>query len=134
MGKDDFYMKKIKSFIIFTATVMIFAAMFCFGASAESEITTRFDYQSGTLYVSGKGEVKNLYNPSWYEFEEDDCEHEADVLCNWCLEYRVKNLIIGEGITSIDHSFFNLYELKTLSLPSTLKEIKNGSFIECNNF
>ena len=133
MGKDDFYMKKIKSFVIFTATVMIFAAMFCFGASAESEISTRFDYQSGTLYVSGKGEVKSLYNPSWYEFEEDDCEHEADVLCNWCLEYRVKNIIIGEGITAIDNSFFNLYELKTLSLPSTLKEIKNGSFIECHN-
>ena len=133
MGKDDFYMKKIKSFIIFTALVMTFAAIFCFGASAESEISSRFDYQSGTLYVSGKGEVKNLYNPSWYEFEEDDCEHEADVLCIWCLEYRVKNVIIGEGITAIDHSFFNLYNLKTLSLPSTLKEIKNGSFIECNN-
>lgn len=126
-------MKKIKSFVLFAVTMLTLASVFCFGASAESQISNRFDYESGTLYVSGKGEVKNLYNPSWYEFEEDDCEHGADVLCNWCLEYRVKHIIIGEGITAIDHSFFNLYELKTLSLPSTLKEIKNGSFIECHN-
>ena len=126
-------MKKIKSFVLFAVTMLTLASVFCFGASAESQISNRFDYESGTLYVSGKGEVKNLYNPSWYEHEVDDCEHAADVLCNWCLEYRVKHIIIGEGITAIDHSFFNLYELKTLSLPSTLKEIKNGSFIECHN-
>lgn len=126
-------MKKIKSLVLIATVVLTLAAVFCFGASAESQISSRFDYESGTLYVSGKGEVKNLYDPSWYEHEVDDCEHAADVLCNWCLEYRVKNIIIGEGITSIDHSFFNLYELKTLSLPGTLKEIKNGSFIECHN-
>ncbi len=126
-------MKKIKSLILFAAIIMSFMAAACFNASAESEIRTQFDSKSGILYIEGKGELKNLYCPSWYEFEEDDCEHEASVLCNWCLEYRVKHIIIGEGITSIDHCFFNLYTLKTLSLPSTLKEIKNGSFIECRN-
>ena len=126
-------MKKIKGLILVVAIIMTALAMLCFNASAESEIRTQFDSNSGILYVEGQGELKNLYCPSWYEFEEDDCEHDERVLCNWCLEYRVKNIVIGEGITSIDHCFFNLYELKTVSLPSTLKEIKNGSFIECDN-
>ena len=126
-------MKKIKSLILFASIIMAFMAVLCFNASAESEIRTQFNSKTGILYVEGKGELKNLYCPSWYEHETDDCEHDANVLCNWCLEYMVKHIIIGEVITTIDHSFFNLYELKTLSLPSTLKEIKNGAFIDCTN-
>ena len=126
-------MKKIKSLILFTAVIMTFIAVACFNTNAASDIKTQFNSTTGILHVSGSGELKNLYCPSWYEFEEDDCEHGANELCNWCLEYSVRHLVIGEGITSIDHSFFNLYELKTLSLPSTLKEIKGGSFIDCSN-
>ena len=96
-------MKKIKGLILVSTIIMTILAVLCFGASAESEIRTQFDSKSGILYVEGQGELKNLYCPSWYEFEEDDCEHDERVLCDWCLEYRVKNIVIGEGITSIDH-------------------------------
>ena len=126
-------MKKFKLAALLSAIILIFAAVFCMSASAQSEIRTKFDPDTGILTVEGKGELKNLYDPSWYEFDEDECEHDYSVLCDYCLEYRIKHIIIGEGITVIDHCFFNLYELKTLSLPNTLKEIKNGSFIECDN-
>ena len=126
-------MKKIKSLIFVVTIIMTALIMLSLSASAESEIRTQFDSKTGVLYIDGEGELKNLYDHPWIEFEEDYCEHPSDKLCDYCQDYRIKHLIIGEGITSIDHCFFELSSLRTLSLPSTLKEIKGGSFIECNS-
>ena len=126
-------MKKMKLTFLVASIVVILMTVMSFGASAESEIHSEFDYKTGIVYVSGEGEIKDLYAPKWIEFEEDDCEHEAEILCDLCMDYRIRHIIIDEGITSIDHCFLGLGGLKTLSLPGTLKEIKGGSFVECYN-
>ena len=124
-------MKKMKLTLPVSAIAVTLMAILSLSVSAGSEIHKEFDYKSGIVYISGEGEIKDLYAPGWEEFEEDDCEHEAEVLCDLCMDYRIKHIIIDEGITSIDHSFLGLGGLKTLSLPGTLKEIKGGSFVEC---
>ncbi len=127
-------MKKTKLLILFIVSVALISVAFCFGASSEPAIYTQFDSRSGVLYISGSGELKGYYD---LDYEDDpmlsDCEHGANALCSECWEYEIEHIVIGEGITSIDHCFFNLNNLKTLSLPDTLKEIKGGSFIACYN-
>lgn len=127
-------MKKIKSIAILTAVLALFIVALCFNVSSEPSIYREFDSRTGVLYISGSGELKDLYD---LEYEDDhmfsDCEHGANELCSECWEYEIEHIVIGKGITSINHCFFNLYNLKTLSLPDTLKEIKGGSFISCSN-
>lgn len=127
-------MKKIKSIAILIAVLALFVVALCFNVSSEPSIYREFDSRTGVLYISGSGELKDLYD---LEYEDDhmfsDCEHGANELCSECWEYEIEHIVIGKGITSINHCFFNLYNLKTLSLPDTLKEIKGGSFISCSN-
>ncbi len=127
-------MKKTKLLILFVVSVILVSVAFCFSASSEPAIYTQFDSRSGVLYISGSGELKGRYD---LDYEDDpmfsDCEHGANALCSECWEYEIEHIVIGEGITSINHCFFNLDNLKTLSLPETLKEIKGGSFISCDN-
>lgn len=127
-------MKKTKSILTLTLVLVVLAVLFCFNAGSEPSIYQEFDSRSGVLYISGTGELKDLYDLD-YDEEGDffDCEHDAGELCSECWEYEIEHIVIGKGITSINHCFFNLKGLKTLSLPDTLKEIKGGSFIACSN-
>lgn len=127
-------MKKMKTLIICMITTLIIAAAFCINASSEPSIYQQYDGKSGVLYISGTGELKNLYNKIYSDEDEaDDCEHESNALCSLCQRYSIKHIVIGNGITSIDSCFYNIYGLETLSLPETLKEIKGGSFADCTS-
>ena len=88
----------------------------------ESNIETYFHEGSGTLIVSGTGEVKDLY-PRATESVYCDTAVEIDT--------SVKHLVIDEGITSISNSFNDLHNLQDVLFPETLKNIE-GSFNDCD--
>lgn len=81
---------------------------------------------NGTLEITGKGEVNQLYLEKNQE--------------NWLYLYSidVKKIIINEGITALGEkdntgAFEMFTYLDTVSLPSTLKTIGKSAFSECKN-
>ncbi len=88
----------------------------------ESNIETYFHEGSGTLIVSGTGEVKDLYPRAT-----------GSVYCDTVVEIdtSVKHLVIDDGITSISNSFNDLHNLQDILFPETLKNIE-GSFNDCD--
>ena len=85
--------------------------------------TWSFDI-NGVLTISGTGEMYDCYDP---EFDE--------VNAPWGM-YKddISRVVIEEGITKIGESAFDGYDyLRTVSLPSTLKEIASYAFFGCYN-
>ena len=74
-----------------------------------------FTNETQTLVIMGQGEMNNYIqdsNPEWYEYRK-----------------YIKTLTVGEGITSIGEYAFNHHIiLETITLPSTLVNIKDSSF------
>lgn len=77
-----------------------------------------FDKASGTLTVSGTGDMYDFRDTSigtnktvpWSNFKDD-----------------IKKVVINEGVTGIgDYAFYNCSNLTSVSLPSTLKEIRGS--------
>lgn len=88
----------------------------------ESNIETFFHENSGTLIVSGTGEVRDLYPR---ETEEAYCDTVVDV------DTTVKHLVIDEGITSISNAFNDLHNLQDVLFPETLVKME-GCFNDCD--
>lgn len=81
-------------------------------------LTYSFDKASGTLTVSGTGDMYDFRDTSiginktvpWSNFKDD-----------------IKKVVINEGVTGIgDYAFYNCSNLTTVSLPSTVKEIRGS--------
>ncbi len=70
-----------------------------------------FDYITGTLYLSGNGEIKDNY---WYN-------------------YPVKDIIIGDGVSSIECMFYDCEELETVTISESVAYIMDISFASCKN-
>ena len=93
------------------------------GATGSS---VKFSYDSGTktLTITGTGAIKDYSDVDsifssghapWEDYREE-CEY----------------VIIGEGVTRIgDYSFILMTALKSVTLPSTLKEIGENAFSDC---
>lgn len=83
--------------------------------SCGDNLTWSFDKKTGTLTVSGTGnmtEYEKDYDYPWYTFR-----------------YDIKTLIITEGVTSVGKFAFHcLSELENLTLPNSLKSIGYWSF------
>lgn len=78
-------------------------------------VTWSFDEGSGTLTISGTGEMEDymgVSSPPW-----DDL--------------KVKNLKINSGITSIGHGAFERCEIKSVVIPEGVTVINNVAFMEC---
>lgn len=90
--------------------------------SATSGISTSFDEATGTLIVSGKGVVEELYPRSITQYFEDMFIG---------ADHKVKRLVIGEGITEVRNSFHDMYALEEISFPKTLTKIWL-SFHDCD--
>ncbi len=91
-----------------------------------AKYTTTFDESTGTLTVSGKGRLKDLYPRKW--------EHpgigfgKISEFIN--ADYEVQRLVIGEGITYLENCFNDMMALEEIIFPSTLKTIE-CSFVAC---
>ena len=102
--------------------------------ASDSNISTYFHEASGTLIVSGEGELKSLYpraytvySPEEY-WENFDPYEVADHIIK--VDTSVKHIIIEEGITSIKNCFNDLHNLESISFPEGVKSI-DESFQDC---
>ena len=78
------------------------------------KVTWSFDEGSGTLTISGTGEMEDymgVSSPPW-----DDL--------------KVKNLKINSGITSIGHGAFERCEIKSVVIPEGVTVINNVAFMD----
>lgn len=121
--------KHFKKLLVITLTLVIIAlsASFVYANQAETEpvsnVTTFFHEATGTLIVSGTGEVSALY-PRTGVYDEYD---------KWITtssDDKVKHIIIDEGITSITNSFNDMKSLLTVTFPQTLTSV-DYSFMAC---
>lgn len=84
------------------------------GQCGES-LTSSFDAATGTLTISGTGEMKNMGTFPWTGYRNS-----------------IKTVVVGEGCTSIaSHAFStttDLASITSVSLPSTLKSIGYNAF------
>lgn len=83
--------------------------------------TCTFDFATGTFTVSGNGEMANYI---------------ASALPDWYSVYRnlITSVVIEEGVTKIGKfAFYQCENLMTITIPSTLTEIRDSAFDYCNN-
>ena len=84
-------------------------------------LTWEFDESTGTLTISGTGEM-NLWtnivnNPPWYK-----------------LESYIKNIIINQGVTNIGrHAFRFCRNLTSILIPDSVKSVGMMAFNDCYN-
>ncbi len=91
--------------------------------------TYHYSSATGVLTIEGTGEATQHAD---YETGKGftDAEY-AEYMSN---SWRVREVIIGEGITSIDHRIFQQFrDLRKVTLPSTLKEIGSDAFYYCKS-
>ena len=88
------------------------------GGTCGDALTWEMDTATGTLTVSGTGEMTNYasFERPWKR-----------------LNFDVTTLIIEEGVTNVsDCAFLNFQNLTTVKLPSTIKSIGAQSFERCH--
>ena len=79
-------MKKILTF--FAAAMMLCASVHAQATSGSCGTNATWEYDSGTLTISGTGEMDDFsYSP-------------------WVLNYKVKSIVIKEGVTRIGNNAF----------------------------
>ncbi len=83
--------------------------------------------QSGILTIWGSGEMYDYQDhqnqPPWKPWEESSY-----------INKTVKSIVIGEGVTGIGkYAFSTCQNLETVSLPTTLKEIRYAAFLSCHS-
>lgn len=74
-------------------------------------------FEDDTLTINGSGEMKD-WNDSYYLPWHD-------------LEYRIKSVVIENGITSIGDYAFSLYNLTNVEIPDSVTSIGNYAFDSC---
>ena len=90
-----------------------------------AKYTTTFDESTCTLEVNAKGMIKDLYPRDWVPVDDTDYPEFLKA------DYKVKRLVIGEGITYLYNCFNDLKSLEEIVFPSSLKTIER-SFMSCD--
>ncbi len=91
--------------------------------------TYHYSSETGILTIEGTGEATQHAD---YETGKGftDAEY-AEYMSN---AWRVREVIVGEGITSLNHDIFQQFrDLSKVTLPSTLKEIGSDAFYYCKS-
>ncbi len=87
-------------------------------------VTWEFDSSTGTLTISGTGEM-------------DDYESSNNCPCNcpWeSYEYNIKKVVINNGVTTVgNYAFDDLSGLKTVIIPDSVTTIGDYAFSRCPN-
>ena len=113
----------MKRFVSIIIAIAMLSSLFSVSAASSSVHSGKFEGnpdiswkldKNGTLTVTGNGDMP--YECPWFEWKSFDYRD------------KVKKLVVGEGITFI-LCFCGMENLKTVSLPSTLKTIGSQCFM-----
>ncbi len=115
----------------------------CGGEGNESNITWSFDSATGTLTISGTGEMKNWYHEmdlsiaGNYGFNvEDYLPSDMDyVYTPWySLRSKILHAVVSDGITNVgDFAFGGCTKLKDVKLGKDIEVIGNCAFENCDS-
>ena len=126
-------MKRYKKVVLFFLLSMIFAAVCRQEANAETgkygkNITWRLE--DGVLTISGKGDMPECGHKKLELFEgQISCNEEDDEEEGKWYEEDTERIVIEEGVTSIAaHAFFGVGNIKSISIPSSVKKIGHAAF------
>ena len=117
-------MKKIISLVLSFAMLLSLTAGMDFSAYADElttgscgkNVTYSFDSSTGTLTISGTGDMYDYYNNS--PFDSND---------------SIKSVIIQDGVKSIGRfAFSSCSGITALSIPDSVSSINHGAFIRCS--
>lgn len=109
------------------------------GSCGENAVWA-YDLESGTLTISGTGEMKNYSNETipWKNYVNDITslviEKGITKIGSYSFKYlkNITDVVIPEGVTAIyKEAFFNCNELVSISLPSSLISIGDLAFYNC---
>lgn len=89
----------------------------------NNNLTWSYNTDTKTLTISGTGAVLEE-NSHWVWGSAPWSEHAADIT----------KVVINSGVTQIgDYSFYECSKLKTISIPSSVTEIREGVFFGCHS-
>ncbi len=145
-------MKKMKSLMLLTATMLLLAVMFCVNVSAAEWVNLKdsiyysFDEETGVMVLKGEGDIKTDYFYTDCSDHFDETDEELGCYCSrldledWfdiegTAEYRAaqktKTVVVQEGITSLPVGVFRAFKnLEVAILPKSVTKIPTGAF--CN--
>ena len=87
--------------------------------SCGENLTWSLDEETGTLTISGTGEMKDYSSSSmtpWYKYRT-----------------TITNIVVNEGVTSLGtYAFYSCSQLVNVSLPDSLTSIGNAAFEGCS--
>lgn len=129
MNLGEISMKRMKKYLsVLLALMMVVCAIpistFTVGAEETAtsgtcgeNLTWAFDNATGTLTISGKGEMEDYdyNNRPWEEYK-----------------YEVTSVVINSGVTTVgDNAFSNCYQITNIHIPDSITAIGDYSFKEC---
>ena len=102
----------MKRLLMCLLVLLCLSALAVNAQAAEGESGWEFDEETQTLYIYGEGSTADFKYNGWTNMP------------------NLRHVVIGEGITVIgENAFYNCYILKTVQMPSTLKEIGDSAFL-----
>ena len=108
-------MKRIAVFVAMCLLVMQLPVLAGASGTCGENLVWEFDDTTGTLTISGQGEIDIGEYPGWGDFDD-----------------KIGKIVIEEGVTSICHGAFSgCKTLKTVVLPESLKVIGGNAFSFC---
>lgn len=98
-------------FSLLVALCLVLIAVPARAAQKTSDAHWYIDEETKTLYINGQGTTADA-NPE-----------------GWKANFKIEHVVIGEGITAVsDGAFVGCLYLKTVQLPSSIKQIGNSAF------
>jgi len=103
-----------------TTTTVVSDTDNIYNGSCGENCTYSFDITTGTLTISGTGDMENYSSSSdvpWYSFKED-----------------IKTIIIEDGVTSIGNdAFYGCISLTEVTMPNSITSIGEYAFFWCKS-
>ena len=114
----------VKKILLTLSAVLLFAVVLCFNASAleptgkcGDNVTWSFDSETGTLTISGTGDMADYYDNSPFKYK-----------------YEIDNVIIENGVTSIGKSVFSdCINIESVTIGKDVTTIEDEAFGFCSN-
>ena len=122
MKKTNKFLAIILAILMMVSTIPITASAATYSGTCGENLTWNFDEDTGTLTISGEGDMDdfNIYfvnTPPWDN-----------------VESSIESVIINSGVTTIGKNAFYSYDnLKCVEISDTVTHINSAAFYGCNS-